>query len=60
VSVVVKINGEPVSLKLRTEPLLQIDPEAMHERQFMSLKAKQLSVLGHDVTERVRYCFQDR
>jgi hypothetical protein len=59
VSVVVKIDGEPMSLEFPTESLLQIDPEAVHERKLMNLKAKQLSVSAHDVTERVSYRFQD-
>lgn len=60
VSAVVKVDSESLPPKLSTEALLQVNPETMYERQLMSLKGKQISVLGYDVTQRGRNSFQNR
>ncbi len=57
--VVIKVDGEPVLRKLTLQARLEVDPEAMHERQLMRLKSKQNPILVYDVAERGGHGFQD-
>lgn len=50
--VIVKVHGESTQLELWLEVSLEIDAEAMDERQLMSLKSEQNLILGYNVKER--------
>jgi len=57
VPVIVEVHRELGQPKHRVQVSLEIDTEAVDERQFVSVKGKQNLVLGYDVKESGRHGF---
>jgi hypothetical protein len=58
VTVIVEVRSELGQPEHRVQVSLEIDTEAVDERQFMSVKGKQNLVLGYDVKESSRHGFR--
>jgi len=57
VPVIVEVHSELGQPEHRVQVSLEIDTEAVDERQFVSVKGKQNLVLGYDVKESGRHGF---